>query len=234
MKFKNAFRFTENTDAMIAFWDKDLVCRFANLAYIKWFGVTPEDLIDKITLPELLGPIYSKNFPYISNALKGKVQVFERELRQTDGSIHNTLATYTPELVEGHVIGFFAHVVDISSIKPPTYNDDNLTKETISEIDVRLKNVENTLRSSLFTEFPGIEKLARENFISTTKLKRDFKERFNSTIFSYYRNLQMQIAHRYLEEKVYSKKQISAIFGFANQSNFISCYNKFAKQFAKK
>jgi len=228
MKFKNAFKFTEHTDAMIAFWDKDLVCRFANSAYIKWFGASPEQLINKVTLSELLGPIYEKNLPYITNALRGEVQVFERELTQSDGTVRNTLATYTPEIIQGEVTGFFAHVVDISFIRPliSTSKDENGALKIQSEVEIRMNKVEQFLRASLFSEFPGIDKLAKEHFVSSTKLKREFKARFNSTLFSYYRNLQMQIADKYLRENMYSKREIADIFGFANQSNFISCYKK--------
>jgi PAS domain S-box-containing protein len=231
MKFKNAFRFTEHSDSMMAFWDKDLVCRFANSAYLIWFGYSPEELIDQVTLPQLLGPIYKDNLPYIANALKGKVQVFERELTQTDGTIRNTLATYTPEIIEGKVTGFFVHVVDITFVSPPRsgVQSKNAMFKKQSEIDDRLKAVEQLLRESLFLEFPGIDKLAKECFISPTKLKRDFKAMFNFTPFSYYRNLQMQIADKYLKENLHSKKQISDIFGFANQSNFMACYKKHIK-----
>ena len=227
MKFKNAFRFTEHTDSMFAFWDRDLICRFANSAYLKWFNAKPEDLIDKVTLPQLLGPIYEKNLPYITLALKGEVQVFERELKYSDGKIHNTLATYTPEIIEGQVTGFFVHVVDISFVKPISdIGTDGNPLKIQTELEIRLDSVEKFLHASLFSEFPGIDKLAKEFFISPTKLKRDFKARFNSTPFFYYRNLQMQIADKYLRENLYSKKQISDIFGFANQSNFISCYKR--------
>jgi AraC-like DNA-binding protein len=149
-----------------------------------------------------------------------------------DGTIRNTLATYTPEIINGKVTGFFVHVVDITSVSPPrtSVKSKNAVLKKPLGIDDRLKNVELLLRESLFLEFPGINKLAKECFISTTKLKRDFKATFHFTPFAYYRNLQMQIADKYLEEKLLSKKQISDILGFANQSNFISCYKKYLKK----
>jgi PAS domain S-box-containing protein len=69
----------DHIPAMVAYWDTNQICRFANNAYLEWFGKTREQLIG-ITLKELLGPIYSKNLPYINEALKGKVQNFEREI----------------------------------------------------------------------------------------------------------------------------------------------------------
>jgi len=51
-----ALNVANNTQAMLAYWDKNLVCRFANDAYFEWFGKKKEDMINRITLTELLGP----------------------------------------------------------------------------------------------------------------------------------------------------------------------------------
>src|SRR5690606_28595527 len=88
----------DHLDAMIAFWDIDQVCVFANHAYLAWFGKTREQMIG-ITLEQLLGPIYPKNLPYIRAAYAGHVQVFEREIPTPDGRIRHSLATYTPHVV---------------------------------------------------------------------------------------------------------------------------------------
>jgi len=228
-KLENAFKVAEHTDAMLAFWDKDLVCRFANSSYIKWFGMSPADMIDRITLPVLLGPLYEQNFPFINNALQGKVQVFERDIQLPNGELKNTIATYTPEIRDGVVIGFYAHVADVTPVK----NESIKVKEYVEDYTGMtvghnyLNGVEHTLRTSLFTKFPGLQVLAKQYFISPTKLKKDFKARYNSTIFSYYRALQMQVADKYIREKIYSKKQLAEMFGFDNQSNFANCYKKY-------
>ncbi len=104
--------------AMLAYWDKDLVCRFANVAYLEWFGKTSEQMIDKMTIKELLGPVlFDKNLPYITAALEGKNQNFEREIPLPAGEIRYALANYSPNIVGGEVIGFFVHVADITSVK---------------------------------------------------------------------------------------------------------------------
>jgi len=36
-----------HTDAMLGYWDKDLMCRYANPPYHRWFGKTPEEMIEK-------------------------------------------------------------------------------------------------------------------------------------------------------------------------------------------
>ena len=58
-------------NAMLAYWDAQLICRFANNAYLEWFGRTKEEMVDKMSIQELLGPqLYAKNLPYIQEALK--------------------------------------------------------------------------------------------------------------------------------------------------------------------
>lgn len=107
----------DHVSAMLAYWDKDTVCRFANAAYLDWFGKRREDMIDKITIKELLGPLYEKNLPYISAALEGQQQTFEREIPLPSGEIRHSLANYYPDIVNGEVKGFFVHVADITPIK---------------------------------------------------------------------------------------------------------------------
>ncbi|MBK8365444.1 MAG: PAS domain-containing protein [Bacteroidetes bacterium] len=120
-----ALSIADHISAMIAYWDKDLICRFANNAYVEWFGKTKEEMIDRMHISELLGPIYEKNLPYIKGALSGEKQLFEREIPTPDGKgIRHSLATYLPEIINDEVKGFFVHVADVSYIK-------NLEKELI-------------------------------------------------------------------------------------------------------
>ncbi|MEO6098620.1 MAG: PAS domain-containing protein [Fibrobacteria bacterium] len=108
---------SDHIDAMLAYWDKDLVCRFANKAYTRWFGKSPEEMIGKITIRELLGPLYEKNAPFIRGALNGEKQTFERTIQTPGGEIRFSLANYYPDVENGEVKGFFVHVADITPIK---------------------------------------------------------------------------------------------------------------------
>ena len=77
----------------------------------------PRDQIVGHSLQELLGPLYSKNLPYIRAAYAGETQVFEREIPAPDGRIRCSLATYTPYVVDGTVHGIFVHVADVTRLK---------------------------------------------------------------------------------------------------------------------
>jgi diguanylate cyclase (GGDEF)-like protein/PAS domain S-box-containing protein len=103
-------------DAMVAYWDAQQVCVFANDAYQAWFGKTGAEIIGH-TLAELLGPLYALNLPYIQGAYAGQTQVFERAIPTPAGGVRHSLATYTPRLVDGQVRGIFVHVADVSPLK---------------------------------------------------------------------------------------------------------------------
>jgi PAS domain S-box-containing protein len=112
-----ALTIIDRIPAMIAYWDRDEICRFANQAYQRWFGKSREQLIGT-TLRELLGPIYPLNRPYIQAALAGEEQVFERQIPVPDGpGTRDSIATYTPDVQDGIVFGFFVHVADVTALK---------------------------------------------------------------------------------------------------------------------
>lgn len=234
----------ENTNAMLAYWDKDLICRYANKAYLYWFGIDPENMIDKMHIKELLGPLYELNLPYINTALNGKVCVFDRYIPLPNGQTKKARANYVPHIEDGEVKGFYVNVLDVSMISENRGVDTlNVFDHTVSYLqptsDHLLEDVVETLKSHIFDDFPGIELLAKKHYISESKLKRDFKEKYGETIFGYYRHLQMELAHDYLTTKKANKGQLALMFNFSNPSNFSACYrayidDRLAKQLAEK
>jgi len=110
-------KLADQIPAMLSYWDKDEICRFANKAYLEWFGKTPEEMINKMSLAELLGPLYALNEPYIKAALGGKSQTFEREIVIPSGIVRHVLATYFPDKIEDEILGFHTYITDISALK---------------------------------------------------------------------------------------------------------------------
>lgn len=107
----------DNLEAMVAYWNKEEICLYANNAYLSWFGKTHEQMMG-IRLKELLGPeLYEKNSPYRIAAYAGSVQVFERAITTPQGKIRYSLATYTPHIQNGVVQGIFVHVADVTPLK---------------------------------------------------------------------------------------------------------------------
>ena len=104
----------DHVPAMLAYWDAEQRCVFANRAYETWFGVSPDSLIGR-SMYELLGRIYHLNLPYIEGALRGEPQQFEREIPDPHGGAPRySQAYYIPDVVEGVVRGFYVLVADIS------------------------------------------------------------------------------------------------------------------------
>jgi len=130
-----ALLISDQINAMLAYWDKDLLCRYANSAYVDWFGKTKEQMINKIHIDELLGPLYEKNLPYIKGVLLGKKQVFEREIPIPDGSgVRHSLATYIPDINNGKVLGFFVHVAEVTYLKDLEKEIAAAKRETLQKI----------------------------------------------------------------------------------------------------
>ena len=109
---------TDAMPGMVAYWDKNLRCSFANHAYFEWFGKTPEQVVGS-HMRDILGErVFKLNEPYIEGVLRGEAQRFERTLVKADGSNGYTLANYIPDHdAVGNVSGFFVLVTDVSLLK---------------------------------------------------------------------------------------------------------------------
>ncbi|TGK23225.1 PAS domain-containing hybrid sensor histidine kinase/response regulator [Leptospira stimsonii] len=111
----------DSLPALIGYWDSNLINRFANKAYLEWFGMKPQEIYGK-HIREVLGEsLYEKNFPYMEKAIRGEIQSFERKIPMPDGKSYKySLAQYIPNLVNGKPSGFFVIVSDITSIRETT------------------------------------------------------------------------------------------------------------------
>jgi PAS domain S-box-containing protein len=142
---KIALRVTNQISAMVAYWNADQRCLFSNNAYQEWFGKSPEQM-KGITMKELLGPLYDLNLPFILAALRGEKQVFERRIPLPGGGVRESIATYTPDVVDGVVRGFIAHVADVT----PLREREAALEQALRERNLALAEVQ-TLRGLLPT-----------------------------------------------------------------------------------
>jgi PAS domain S-box-containing protein len=102
--------------AMIGYWDRDLRNVLANRAYEDWFGMTSEH-IRGLHIREVLGEhLYALNLPYLTGALAGETQHFDRTIVDAKGTTRYSQASYIPDFVHaGEVAGIFVLVVDVTA-----------------------------------------------------------------------------------------------------------------------
>jgi PAS domain S-box-containing protein len=107
----------DNQPDFLAYWDRDLRCRFANRAYREWFGRTAQEM-DGIALHDLVGPDRLADLHALLPALlRGEPQKVQRGFRRPDGQLVHALASHIPDVVDGEVRGFLLLVSDITEIK---------------------------------------------------------------------------------------------------------------------
>lgn len=88
----------------------------------------------------------------------------------------------------------------------------------------KILEIENYLMKNLTNHFIGIEELAKQFYISPTKLKADFKSTFGVSIYQYYLAKQMILAHQLISEKNILVKDVAAMLCYDNVSKFIIAY----------
>lgn len=110
--------FTENTPGLLAYWDSNLICRFANRGHAAWFGKSPEEIVGS-HVTELFAAEYLTIIePHIERVLRGEPRMFERKLVKPDGTTTHMLVRYAPDRdASGAVRGFSVMASDITQIK---------------------------------------------------------------------------------------------------------------------
>jgi PAS domain S-box-containing protein len=105
---------TNRIPARLAYYDKNLVCRFANHAHAQRYGKAPEDMVGShlrdVVRPEVLPEI----MPRVAATLSGKAQNFEAERTSADGGKNYFDIHYIPDVQNGEIEGLFIELHDIT------------------------------------------------------------------------------------------------------------------------
>ena len=108
-------RLIDHLPALIGYWDREQRNVIANAAFSDYFGLTPAEAKGR-HLSDVLGEsVYALNLPYIEGVLAGEEQLFDRTLIDQHGVTRYTQASYTPDIVDGEVRGFYVLVTDVSA-----------------------------------------------------------------------------------------------------------------------
>lgn len=99
---------------MVAYWDADRRCRFANRAWRATFEVEGSGAGEPMAA--MLGPFYSRLEADIPVVLEGATQQVERTMQMGERS-HHLLVHYVPDINENGVQGFIVVLTDITILK---------------------------------------------------------------------------------------------------------------------
>jgi PAS domain S-box-containing protein len=107
----------DRVPSMLAFFDADLNCRFANQAYARGLGVEPSRIVG-MSMPEILGEQrFGRRRPHVLRALAGHDETFEDASQTEDGVPQYLRVSYVPERDGERVEGFAVEITDISALR---------------------------------------------------------------------------------------------------------------------
>jgi len=107
----------DNIPAMIAYWDKDGVCRFTNRGHFAHLGFAPQKVVGMSYLDLFASEALKVRRVRVAEALKGIRQVFDQSTVAEDGSVRHWHSEYLPKRNGDGFDGFYAVVVDVTQRK---------------------------------------------------------------------------------------------------------------------
>nr|WP_308606136.1 response regulator [Massilia sp. DJPM01] len=127
---------TDNVPGMVAYWDAELRCQFANRRYLELCGRSATGMtgarMDAILGPETMADIA----PHLREVLGGKATHFSRELHDPSGEVRHTWANYIPDFdEEGAVRGFYVLISDVSELKRTELRLQSLNEQLIQALE---------------------------------------------------------------------------------------------------
>ena len=114
---------TDNLPALVAYWDRDGICRFANRAHYERVGLSSSQLIG-MSFSQLFGDGADGNPMFdparnerIAAAYQGNRQIFDQLDVDPKGVVRHWQTEFLPDMRNGEVIGMYALLVDITERK---------------------------------------------------------------------------------------------------------------------
>jgi two-component system sensor histidine kinase/response regulator len=127
---------TDNVPGMVAYWDAELRCQFANRLYLELCGRSADGM-SGATMDEVLGPDTMADIaPQLRDVLAGQATHFARELLAPSGEVRHTWASYIPDFdQEGAVRGFYVLIADVSELKRTELRLQSLNEQLIQALE---------------------------------------------------------------------------------------------------
>jgi len=108
---------TDSVPVQMAYYDRDLICQFANASYARWLRLPPQQLVG-LHLSQVARPEdFASAQAHLRAALEGQTQRFEGQRTFPDGTSFYANIEYTPYRADGEVRGIVIQMVDITQRK---------------------------------------------------------------------------------------------------------------------
>jgi diguanylate cyclase (GGDEF)-like protein/PAS domain S-box-containing protein len=106
---------TDNVPAMIAYYDRDMRCRYANRAYQEFYAPGADSIVGRTALEILGAETWEHAAERAARALAGETLNFRRRERRADGRKRDIEITLVPHRAgTGQVLGLYALVLDVT------------------------------------------------------------------------------------------------------------------------
>ena len=107
----------DNIDVSIAYYDQQLICRYANRHHLRASWHDPSRVIGQHIRHNMPERAWAEAEPRLMAVLRGEAQLFEASHRDPAGAPHFVEVHYVPDQRDGEVVGFFARVEEITQRK---------------------------------------------------------------------------------------------------------------------
>jgi len=108
---------SDSLPALIAYWDRDMICRFANQAHFERFGLAPDQIVG-MSFGQVFGNDQTDPKRLrMRAALAGERQMFDSTVVGRKGKSTHWQSDYVPHWDKGRVVGCYALIIDITQRK---------------------------------------------------------------------------------------------------------------------
>jgi diguanylate cyclase (GGDEF)-like protein/PAS domain S-box-containing protein len=110
-------RLADQLPILVTYIDADLRFRLTNQAYVDFIGIARQTLYGQPIAMVVDDASFERIQPHLQTVLAGQDVTFEDRLTLSDGRTCYFKVHYTPDFLEGEVVGFYAIVQDISEYR---------------------------------------------------------------------------------------------------------------------
>lgn len=107
----------DHQPTLVAYWDKDLILRFANKAYLEWLGKSADQAIGR-PVAEVVGQeLFQREWPRIQRILQGESFEGEYTWSVDERTPRQFWAHRMPDRRDGRIHGYYFFATDVSDLK---------------------------------------------------------------------------------------------------------------------